>query len=137
MVSDPEGHELVLLNPSKEELKVQDLIDGLKGDNYEVVAKLQALDPFCKCLINNLKKGRLNPNDVYVMHLQDHLLSCQLQRAYTPTFPKWVSFAKCGKWFGMKSHLLLLGLPQPIRGFPTIESGTFQCKTRGVTSCSI
>ena len=52
-VCEPEGHELVLLNPSKEELKVQDLIDGLKGDHYEVVAELQALDPFCQCLINN------------------------------------------------------------------------------------
>ena len=67
MVCDPEGHELVLLNPSKEELKVQDLIDGLEGDHYEVVAELQALDPFCKHLINNLKKGHLNPNDVYYL----------------------------------------------------------------------
>ena len=76
MVSDPEGHELVLLNPSKEELKVQDLIDGLEGDHYEVVAELQALDPFCKCLINNLKKGHLNPNDVYYLEgntLKRHL----------------------------------------------------------------
>ena len=67
MVSDPEGHELVLLNPSKEQLKVQDLIDGLKGDHYEVVAELQALDSFWKCLINNLKTGHLNPNDVYYL----------------------------------------------------------------------
>ena len=76
MVCDPEGHELVLLNPSKEELKVQDLIDGLEGDHYEVVAELQALDPFCKCLINNLKKGCLNPNDVYYLEgdtLKKHL----------------------------------------------------------------
>ena len=64
-VCDPEGHELVLLNPSKEDLKVQDLIDGLEGDHYEVVAELQALDPFCKRLMDNLKKGHLNPNDVY------------------------------------------------------------------------
>ena len=65
MVSDPDGHELVLLNPYKEELKVQDLIDGLEGDHYEVIAELQALDPFCKNLISSLKKGQLNPNDVY------------------------------------------------------------------------
>ena len=44
-------------------MKIQDLIDGLEGDHYEVVA----LDPFCKCLINNLKKGCLNPNDVYYL----------------------------------------------------------------------
>ena len=76
IVCDPEGHELVLLNPSKEELKVQDLIDGLEGDHYEVVAELQALDPFCRCLINNLKKGHLNPNDVYCLEgdtLKRHL----------------------------------------------------------------
>ena len=76
MVCDPKGHELVLLNPSKEDLKVQDLIDGLEGHHYEVVAELQALDPFCKCLIDNLKKGHLNPSDVYYLEgdtLKRHL----------------------------------------------------------------
>ena len=85
------------------------------------------------------------------MHLRDYLLSYQLQRAYAPTFPpvvegmrltelegsKRVSFTKCSEWFGTKSHLPLLGLSQPIRGFPTIESGTFQHKTRGMTSRSM
>ena len=85
------------------------------------------------------------------MHLRDCLLSCQLQRAFAPTFPpvvegmrltelyssKRVSFAKRSEWFGMKSYLPLLGLSQPIRGFPTIESGTFQRKTMGMTSRSI
>ena len=32
--------------------------------------------------------------DIYVMHLRDHLLSCQLQRAYAPTFPPVVE----GMW---------------------------------------
>ena len=82
---------------------------------------------------------------IYVMHQQDRLLSCQL----CPTFPpawkelvelqgsKWVLFTKCNEWFGMKLQLSSLGLTQPIRGFPVIEPRMFQHKTRSVTLCSL
>ena len=80
---------------------------------------------------------------MYVVHLWDCLLSCQLPRFYATIFTpvvewmpllelrgsKQILLANCGKWFGMKSQLLLPGLPQPIRSFPTIESVMFLHKT--------
>ena len=52
-----------------------------------------------------------------VMHQQDHLLSCQLPRVYTPMFPpvvegmqlmelegsKWILFTRHGEWLGTES----------------------------------
>ena len=77
-----------------------------------------------------------------VVHLRDHLLSCQLQRAYTAIFPpdvKGMRLWSCEvpNWY--RSLIVANGLgrnrtsswrelPQPIRGFPTSEPVTFLCK---------
>ena len=54
-----------------------------------------------------------------------------------PQGSKRVSFNKCSKWFGAKSQLSSLGLPQPIGGFPAIESRMFQHKIMSATSRSL
>ena len=54
-VTDPQGHELTLVNPYHTKNEVQNLIDGLEGDHYEIISELQSLDPFCKHLMSGIK----------------------------------------------------------------------------------
>ena len=41
-VTDPQGHELILLDLLKNEVDLQRLVDGLDGQHYEIISKLQA-----------------------------------------------------------------------------------------------
>ena len=70
------------------------------------------------------------------MHQQDHLLSCQLCFTFPPVWTECVQWSRkapneyhlliVANELGQNRDSLLPGFSQPMRGFPAIESMTFQ-----------